>query len=154
MLDPHRSSLHYEYARTDQLFGRGAEAAAYFASAQRLAIGEWREGMGCDSTIPATITAAGGPTDWRAVANSTPAVREATLYHTAASPPRFFGRTAPRPYSKASWPLNAHLEWPSLRFADRSIAVAVLQDVWVSGNDGVVTDKECNVYLPSHGFQV
>ena len=58
------------------------------------------------------------------------------------------------PYTARGWPRNAGLIWPSLRFADRSIALAELRDVWVSGNDGVVTDAQCRVYLPSHGHQI
>ena len=29
-----------------------------------------------------------------------------------------------------------------------------LRDVWISGNDAVVTDDACGIYLPHHGVQV
>ena len=31
------------------------------------------------------------------------------------------------------------------------MVLAELRGVWISGNDGVVSDDDCNVYLPSHG---
>ena len=35
------------------------------------------------------------------------------------------------------------MRWPHLQFADRAVYVATLRDVWISGNDGVVTDGTC-----------
>ena len=32
--------------------------------------------------------------------------------------------------------------------------LAELHDVWISGNDGVVTDSDCGLYLPSHGVEI
>ena len=44
--------------------------------------------------------------------------------------------------------------WPSLAFVERDVVVTELRDVWVSGNDGVITDDNCALYLPSHGAQL
>ena len=88
------------------------------------------------------------------------AIHSAWLYHDAqaggedGTGVQSYGRVAPLPYPCRGWPTNARLDWPSLRFAERSIVLSELRDVWISGNDGVVSDGRCNVYLPSHGFQI
>ena len=35
----------------------------------------------------------------------------------------------------------------------RALAPCQLRDVWISGNEAVVTDDACGVYLPHHGVQ-
>ena len=35
----------------------------------------------------------------------------------------------------------------------RALAPHQLRDVWISGNEAVVTDDACGVYLPHHGVQ-
>ena len=34
-----------------------------------------------------------------------------------------------------------------------ALAPCQLRDVWISGNEAVVTDDACGVYLPHHGVQ-
>ena len=155
-LAPSSAALHYEYARSDQLFGPGSASARYFASAQRLALSDWRDSMGCGSTGRShdASSSGGGPTNWT---NAGAAVQRVRLL-SSSNPDNlvnpYYGRRAPLPFDERAWPRNAGLRWPSLRFADRPIAISALHDVWISGNDGVVTDDQCNVYLPSHGFQI
>ena len=150
-LNPASASLHYEIARTDQLFGHGIQAHGHFASAQRLAYSQWREHMGCKR--PEAGVAIGGPTHWsREIDRAGSAVFRVNTIH--ASTGERYGRHAPRPFASRSWPENAGLRWPSLLFTDAPIVFVELHDVYVSGNDGVVTDAQCNMYLPSHGFEV
>ena len=148
-LAPDSAALHYEVARTDQLFGRGDAAAAYFASAQRLAYSAWHASMGCDGDVGAWH---GGPTRWAEAASTSGAVLTASTWHPTSSAE--YGRAAPSPYAAHGWPRSARLRWPRLLFADRGVRVAELEEVWISGNDGVVSDATCGVYLPSHGHQV
>ena len=147
-LSPSSASLHYEVARTDQLFGHGDAAAAYFASAQRLAYADWRERMGCAASQSAEWR--GGATRWDKGAGA--AVSSVVAWHPPST--RAYGRAAPLPYAPRTWPHNARLRWPRLQFASRGVFVTELDNVWVSGNDGVVSDSQCGVYLPSHGAQI
>jgi hypothetical protein len=150
-LDPMSPSLHYEIARTDQLFGDGRISHEYFASAQRLAYAQWRSLMGC-SPLEAGAPA-GGPTHWsRQLRHGDSSIRRVEAFHAARG--ASYGRHAPRPFAARSWPGDAGLTWPPLVFADAPIVVVELHDVYVSGNDGVVSDNQCNLFLPSHGFEV
>ena len=147
-LAPTSPALHYEVARTDQLFGRGDAAPAFFLSSQRLAYAAWQREMRCGDS-----SWSGGPTRWtQGMGGAVRSVRAYAAKDGDAS--GTYGRTAPRPFSTREWPMNARLRWPSLRFAERGIYVAELHDVWVSGNDGVVSDGACQLYLPSHGAQI
>ena len=167
-LTPARAELHYELARSDQLFGDGSHVDS-FAIAQQLAHAEWRRRMGC-----ASLDWRGGPTNWdsksgRGRGDTVRHVRvlpEESIEPTAtrrthrthaknSSEDRYvYGRAAPRPYASSTWPGRAGIEWPSLHFVERRITLVELRDVWISGNDGVVSDARCHVYLPSHGHEV
>ena len=144
---PSRAELHYELARTDQLFGDDGSAVDAFATAQQIAYADWRRRMGCEASADGGWR--GGPTSWHQVGG---AVRSVRVLHEAAG--AAYGRMAPRLHTRSSWSERAGLSWPPLRFRERSVVLALLEDVWISGNDGVITDDECGVYLPSHGAEI
>ena len=139
-LTPSRAELHYELARSDQLFDGGASNGA-FAESQRLAYQDWRQRMGCERLASWEA----GATEWHRGG----AVRHVRVLHPAG------GETyGPDRRVATTWRRDARLRWPPLDFEERSIVFAELEDVWISGNDGVVTDSRCGLYLPSHGVEI
>lgn len=97
--------------------------------------------MGCaDSTASSTTTLIGD--------SSGGAIFKRTVLHAGGS---IYGRTYPRQYDVSRYSASG---WPHLRFVERAVVVTELRNVWISGNDGVVSDEACNIYLPSHGEQV
>jgi Flp pilus assembly protein TadD len=138
-LAPSGARVYYEVARASQLFGGDGRSSPVgepaFRVAQALAVSQWREAMGCaplgggDAYVPVG--------EWRGGAL-------ASL--------RTLNRGNRASYGDARW-AAAGSGWPPLAFSERDVWIAELNDVWISGNDGVVTSEACALYLPSHGAQ-
>ena len=135
-LAPASATLHYEVARTDELFGDGL-LKPRFSSSQQLALKAWRATMGCEPVTSARQAGA--------------AVRRRVTLRPGGD---VYGRNAPQPFTASAWPPAGVHRWPHLLFVERAVVLSELNDVWISGNDGVVSDAQCDVYLPSHGEQL
>jgi tetratricopeptide (TPR) repeat protein/nucleotide-binding universal stress UspA family protein len=132
-LTPSDARTYYDFARSTELFNGGDDAVGLFHASQRLAARQWRAAMGCapsvDALEPGVARWSGGALHRRVLVG-----RGGAAYSAAPkSPP-------PR--------------WPHLRFVERDTYLVELHDVWLSGNEGVVSDDACALYLPSHGSQL
>ena len=95
--------------------------------------------MGCDTPFTTRISTTSGG-----------AIHQRTVIRPGGSS---YGRSTPQPHAASSGQF-AKSGWPHLQFVERAVVLTELRNVWVSGNDGVVSDDACFVYLPSHGEQI
>lgn len=138
-LAPSSAATYYELGRSTELYGGPHGVNEAFGAAQRLALAQWRQAMGCAPSHPAATWSAdtwsadtrgtggmGGAGDAGGAGGADGAggavvgavTRRVVLSEGGAE----YGREVPRPHADAeAWRRGGRGLWPHLRFVERAV---------------------------------